>query len=171
MTLGRIRSIPRGPRRLGLAGVALAAVALAPGAAAYALPLTRAHALPPALSSGFGAPAAPDDDPSDEGPGKLAGSAAGVGRERPGRPAGAAAAVHPEVVAASRPPALRPRTQPIAPPRPRPASSPPPAVNALGTEPNERAADLAAHLLPLGTGFALMGVGLGYLGMRLRKGI
>ncbi|WP_031154554.1 hypothetical protein [Streptomyces xanthophaeus] len=50
-------------------------------------------------------------------------------------------------------------------------TSTPHTVNALGTRPNERAADLAAHILPLGTGFALMGVGLGYLGMRLRKGI
>jgi hypothetical protein len=44
-------------------------------------------------------------------------------------------------------------------------------VAALGTEPNDRAADLAAHLLPLGTGFALMGLGLGYLGARLRRGV
>ncbi|MGW5848196.1 hypothetical protein ACWFQ8_09635 [Streptomyces sp. NPDC055254] len=181
MTLGRIRSIPRGPRRLGLAGVVLAAVALAPGVPAYALPLTLAHArltfahapftlahaLPPTLSAVAAGPAAADDDPSDAGPGRLAGSAYGVGRERPGRPADAA--VNPEAVAAPRPPALRPRTQPVAPPRPE--ATPPPAVSALGTGPNERAADLAAHILPLGTGFALMGVGLGYLGMRLRKGI
>ncbi|MYT19969.1 hypothetical protein GTW69_06640 [Streptomyces sp. SID7760] len=44
-------------------------------------------------------------------------------------------------------------------------------VTAIGTGRNERAADLAAHILPLGTGFALMGLGLGYLGMRLRKGL
>jgi hypothetical protein len=48
---------------------------------------------------------------------------------------------------------------------------PPAPVTALGTGPNERAADLAAHLLPLGTGFALMGIGLGYLGARLRRGL
>ncbi|WP_150208803.1 hypothetical protein [Streptomyces venezuelae] len=47
--------------------------------------------------------------------------------------------------------------------------TPPPAA-ALGTGPNARAADLAAHILPLGTGFALMGVGLGFIGMRLRRG-
>ncbi|MEU6208606.1 hypothetical protein ABZ891_01635 [Streptomyces sp. NPDC047023] len=40
----------------------------------------------------------------------------------------------------------------------------------LGTAPNDRAADLAAHILPLGTGFALMGLGLGYMGVRLRRG-
>ncbi|MGW8779673.1 molybdopterin-dependent oxidoreductase, partial [Streptomyces sp. NPDC055796] len=61
------------------------------------------------------------------------------------------------------PPASRP--SPPGPP------SPPPVVTAIGTGPNERAADLAAHILPLGTGFALMGLGLGYLGMRLRKGL
>ncbi|NXY97188.1 hypothetical protein HYE82_22995, partial [Streptomyces sp. BR123] len=55
------------------------------------------------------------------------------------------------------------------PPRDRPPTADPYPV--LATEPNDRAADLAAHLLPLGTGFALMGLGLGYLGVRLRKGL
>ncbi|MGT2529321.1 hypothetical protein ACU4GG_21020 [Streptomyces nojiriensis] len=111
---------------------------------------------------------APADEPFEE----LAGSAAGAGRERPGRPPGEPA--DPELTVASRPLPARPRTEPTHPaPPPPPAAVPTPpapaAVRALGTEPNERAADLAAHILPLGTGFALMGLGLGYLGVRLRR--
>ncbi|MER5929819.1 hypothetical protein [Streptomyces sp. NPDC002054] len=74
-------------------------------------------------------------------------------------------------------PQHQPQLQPQSPSRPpspaadRPETgSPPPSASALGTEPNARAADLAAHILPLGTGFALMGVGLGFIGMRLRRG-
>ncbi|MFF4390543.1 hypothetical protein ACFY0G_27735 [Streptomyces sp. NPDC001552] len=169
-----------------LACAALAAAALAPTASAYAGPfLTPARQVnTPA------APAAPDD-PYEE----LAGSVAGVGRERPGRPVGEPA--NPELTVASRPllPVRPPRTEhtehtrptrPARPTRPSPPSpplsppptaavaapSPPPSVvTTLGTAPNDRAADLAAHILPLGTGFALMGLGLGYLGLRLRRGI
>lgn len=78
---------------------------------------------------------------------------------------------------AARPLPVRPQarpTPPAPPPTPPPpavAPSPPGQVTALGTEPNDRAADLAAHILPLGTGFALMGLGLGYLGVRLRRSI
>ncbi|MFJ3922532.1 hypothetical protein [Streptomyces sp. NPDC090022] len=73
-----------------------------------------------------------------------------------------------------RPVPERPRPVPVLPPpeiatpsRP-PAPSPPPA--ALGTPINDRAADLAAHILPLGAGIALMGLGLGFLAVRLRRG-
>ncbi|MCM9080704.1 MULTISPECIES: hypothetical protein [Streptomyces] len=147
-----------------LACAALAAAAVVPSASAYAGPF---HSPPRHVA----APASPDD-PYEE----LAGSLAGVGREHPGRPAGEPA--DPElVVAASRPLPARPRTEPAPRPTPRPttvvaAPSPPPTVvRALGTGPNDRAADLAAHILPLGTGFALMGLGLGYLGLRLRRGM
>ncbi|MCX4800339.1 hypothetical protein OG594_01385 [Streptomyces sp. NBC_01214] len=172
-----------------LACAVLAAATLAPTASAYAGPF-----LTPARQAT--APAAPDD-PYEE----LAGSVAGVGRDRPGRPVGEPA--NPELTVASRPllpvrpphtghtePTERTRTTPPPPSPPLPpptaavatpsppetaavaAPSPPPAVvTALDTAPNDRAADLAAHILPLGTGFALMGLGLGYLGMRLRRGI
>ncbi|MFB6616893.1 hypothetical protein ACIGFK_08640 [Streptomyces sp. NPDC085524] len=141
-----------------LACAALAAAALAPTAPAYAWPLSPAPRTAPATG-----PA--DDDPLEE----LAGSAAGAGRERPGRPVGEPA--DPELTVASRPLPVRPRTEPQPPPKPPPpaAATPPAPARALGTEPNERAADLAAHILPLGTGFALMGLGLGYLGVRLRR--
>ncbi|MCB5179862.1 hypothetical protein [Streptomyces antimicrobicus] len=137
-----------------LAGATLAVVALTPVA-----PVRAAHDVP--------------------GEGDLAGSAAGAGRERPGRPVGAPADPGARVI--SRPvPVRQPEpTTPSSPPA-RASTSPPPSVIAapspsvpvvaLGTEPNERAADLAAHMLPLGTGFALMGIGLGYLGVRLRRG-
>ncbi|MFF8260942.1 hypothetical protein [Streptomyces virginiae] len=204
-----------------LACAALAAAALAPAASAYAGPLSpsQPHRTPAeraapqaaqaaraacaaraalatrsALAARAAHTAAFERDEGDDPHEELAGSAAGVGRERPGRPAGEPA--NPELLIASRPLPVRPRTEPTPPPSPPsppapPAQPPPPrppmppqaqgrptaaaptvrdTVTVLGTEPNDRAADLAAHILPLGTGFALMGLGLGYLGVRLRRG-
>ncbi|WP_371593115.1 hypothetical protein [Streptomyces virginiae] len=157
-----------------LACAALAAASLAPTASAYAGPFLAPsrHVAAPA------SPASPASSvPPDVSYEELAGSLAGVGREHPGRPVGEPA--NPELVVASRPRApVRPHTEPS----PRPTISrgtdditaplpPPSVVTALGTGTNDRAADLAAHILPLGTGFALMGLGLGYLGVRLRRGI
>ncbi|MBT2478812.1 hypothetical protein [Streptomyces sp. ISL-94] len=151
----------RPPRWLACA--ALAAAALVPAGSACAVPLGAAPGAAPRAAAVPRAVVA--DDPGAE----LAGSPAGVGRERPGRPVGEPA--NPEMLVASRPlPVRPPHTEPPAPP-PLVAPSPPQAVTVVGTEPNERAADLAAHILPLGTGCALMGVGLGYLGMRLRRGL
>ncbi|MFG2876057.1 hypothetical protein ACGFYU_13795 [Streptomyces sp. NPDC048337] len=151
------------PRALACA--ALAAAALVPAAAACAVPLAPAPgAAPPAAAAPR---AVVRDDPDPDLDLDLAGSAAGAGRARPGRPVGEPA--NPEMLVASRPLAVRPHTEPPAPPRAMP--TPPEVISAYGTEPNERAADLAAHMLPLGTGFALMGLGLGYLGMRLRRGL
>ncbi|MFD7784501.1 hypothetical protein ACFV4Q_15605 [Streptomyces nojiriensis] len=170
-----------------LACAALAAAALAPTASASAGPFlaqarqVAAPAAPasPALPASPASPASPDD-PYEE----LAGSVAGVGRERPGRPVGEPA--NPELTVASRPlPVRPPRAEPTPPAPPTPPPAPPPrptgavaapsppsaVVTDLGAAPNDRAADLAAHILPLGTGFALMGLGLGYLGVRLRRGI
>ncbi|MFE2853799.1 hypothetical protein ACFXJO_22050, partial [Streptomyces lavendulae] len=129
---------------------------------------------------------------------ELAGSAAGVGREHPGRPAAEppaaefAAAPHAAHPARPRPQRPEPAASPYLPPgaTPDPARNPsrtsprtpprtsshspgpghPSASAAIGTEANGRAADLAAHMLPLGTGLALMGLGLGYMGVRLRQG-
>ncbi|MBT1182515.1 hypothetical protein HET69_00435 [Streptomyces sp. CJ_13] len=143
---------------------------------------------------GAGAPddAGPVGDVPQEAYEELAGSVAGAGRERPGWPV--AEPANPETVLASRPLRLRPRQEPAEPPplppppptapsRPSapparpvrpvvPSPSPEPSRPAFaqGTEPNGRAADLAAHILPLGTGLALMGLGLGFMGMRLRRG-
>ncbi|MFB7052815.1 hypothetical protein ACFCXT_06685 [Streptomyces vinaceus] len=201
-----------------LAGAAVAAAALSPAAPAASAAAAAAASAASALSAPHPArapAAAPKADETDPGADpdpvadvpheayeELAGSVAGVGRERPGRPASEPA--NPETVLAARPllpvrPHHRPAPEevPARPDRPghpnrpdrpgdhpdrpadpaspppvgQPPPSPPPVVTAIGTGPNERAADLAAHILPLGTGFALMGLGLGYLGMRLRKGL
>ncbi|MGW7437804.1 hypothetical protein [Streptomyces sp. NPDC054849] len=146
----------RPPRWLACA--ALVAAVLAPAASAYAGPLAPARHSP-ARPAG--------DDPYEE----LAGSVPGVGRERPGRPA--AERANPELAVASRPLPVHPRARRTAPPTtaPTPPAPPTAVIRAIGTEPNDRAADLAAHILPLGTGFALMGLGLGYMGMRLRRSI
>ncbi|MFJ6797592.1 hypothetical protein [Streptomyces sp. NPDC091268] len=145
-------------------------------ACAALLAATLSPCAPAALAATASlAPATPADsgdvdDGTQEAYEELAGSAAGVGRERPGRPA--AEPPNPEAVLAARPVPVRPPAvaRPPALPKPSKAPSPPDSVTALGSEPNERAADLAAHILPLGTGFALMGLGLGFMGMRLRKG-
>lgn len=177
---------PRLPR--WTAGAVLAAAALLAAAPAGA---TSARAPGTAARAGVVAVA----DVPEEAYEELAGSAAGVGREHPGRPVGeppAADAASPRPVRHARPPE-RPHQDPAGPHRdpagphrdsvsphressaphrasPSPAPGHSPGVNALGTEPNERAADLAAHMLPLGTGLALMGLGLGFMGMRLRQG-
>lgn len=143
-----------------LACAALAAAALSQSAPAIAGP----PAVAPSIASSVD-PAPVADVPNGVFE-ELAGSAAGAGRERPGRPVTEPA--NPETVLASRPIPRRPRTEPALPVPADPSA--PSVVGALGTEPNERAADLAAHLLPLGTGFALMGLGFGFMGMRLRRG-
>lgn len=100
-----------------LACAALAAAALAPTAPALAFTLAPAWHLGPAAPRAS-APA-PDDTPQE-----LAGSAAGVGRDRPGRPVGEPA--NPELVAAparcrsGRAPSRRNRRGPS---RPRPRRS------------------------------------------------
>ncbi|MFE2309045.1 hypothetical protein [Streptomyces sp. NPDC059411] len=168
------------------AGAALASAALlitapanaGPSASTSAL-LAAPNATPAATPSGSTAPsgtatpsasavavaaAATPDGAFEE----LAGSAAGAGRERPGLPVTEPA--NPETVLAARPVPARPRTEPVRQAPTTPSASAPAPVSALGSEPNERAADLAAHILPLGTGFALMGLGFGFMGMRLRRG-
>ncbi|MET9465577.1 hypothetical protein ABZY44_12340 [Streptomyces sp. NPDC006544] len=152
------------------AGAAMATAALLGTAPANAG--TSSPAYPPPAT---GLRADPTDR-ADQVFEQLAGSAAGVGRERPGRPA--TETPNAEAVAAARPYPVRPRVEPALPPPPAtratpatPATPTPPApVSALGTAPNERAADLAAHILPLGTGLALMGLGFGFMAMRLRRG-
>ncbi|MFD4240081.1 hypothetical protein ACFWP3_00430 [Streptomyces sp. NPDC058525] len=164
----------RPPRLLACAALAAAALAsLAPAHALALAPAPGTAARAPAPRAWEPHPGAPDAAPERPRDG-LAGSAAGAGRPRPGRPVTEPA--NPEMLVASRPllPA-RPRPErperPDPPEPPRVAPTPTAVVGAIGTGTNDRAADLAAHILPLGTGFALMGVGLGYLGMRLRKGL
>ncbi|MCX4779691.1 hypothetical protein [Streptomyces sp. NBC_01264] len=141
------------------AGAALATAALLITAPAQAAASASVH--------GFPAVAAAGDVSQDRVFEDLAGSSAGAGRERPGRPVGEPA--NPETVLAARPVPAHPRTEPVPAIPAEPTATP--LVGALGTQPNERAADLAAHILPLGTGFTLMGLGLGFMGMRLRRGM
>ncbi|MFH7597683.1 hypothetical protein WDV06_21635 [Streptomyces racemochromogenes] len=170
----------RVPHRTAGAALAAALLTTAPvGTAPDRTPAAavRAHHAPSAAARAPQplAPAA-DEEVPEEAYEELAGSAGGVGREHPGRPADAPA--DPGLTSASRPlhpvrPPPRPEREhpanqrPASPPSPSPSGTAPPS--ALGTEPNERIADLAAHLLPLGTGLALMGMGLGYMGVRLRR--
>ncbi|MFI0978081.1 hypothetical protein ACH4SP_13925 [Streptomyces sp. NPDC021093] len=96
---------------------------------------------------------------------RLAGRRAGVGRVRPGR--------------APEPEAVRPVTAyvPVAPPAPRPQDATPRTPEtARGTHPPRSLRQASARpytpgvrALPLGTGIALVGLGLGFLGMRLRR--
>ncbi|MFI5984660.1 hypothetical protein ACIBEA_27765 [Streptomyces sp. NPDC051555] len=147
---------------------ASAALAAPPAPAVRPVPLTvRAAPLP-----GYAVPVPVRyvlpgyDGPEDD---ELAGSVAGAGREHPGRPA--AEPANPETVLASRPLLpVRPRpAERVAPAQAEPSRPPGPQAQAMGGGPGGRAADLAAHILPLGTGFALMGLGLGYMGVRLRQ--
>ncbi|MFD8986870.1 hypothetical protein ACFVZ4_02235 [Streptomyces goshikiensis] len=191
---------PRAPHWLASAVLAAAvlapvtACAVAPGAPGR-IALSPASPFGAAAFAPVPGAGAPDDGgPVGDVPRgayeELAGSVAGAGRERPGWPV--AEPANPETVLASRPLRLRPRQEPAEPPPPLPPTAPsrpsaPPArpvrpvvpspspepsrpAFAQGTEPNGRAADLAAHILPLGTGLALMGLGLGFMGMRLRRG-
>ncbi|GHH38752.1 hypothetical protein HNQ79_003849 [Streptomyces candidus] len=106
-------------------------------------------------------------DPSSE---QLAGRLAGVGRTRPGR-APDPEEVHPFRVSVPQAPPVRrlPKTRPSAPVTPhttRPTrrshpSDEPQAVPPLRT--------FDIRPLPLGTGIALVGLGLGFLALRLRR--
>lgn len=99
------------------------------------------------------------------GTGSLAGNRAGEGRLRPGRE---------EPVAVPDPAVWRPLPPPPRevrrPERPRTAPVEPGTADA----PRERAAEGPAfpglRVLPLGGGMVLIGLGLGFLGLRLRRG-
>ncbi|MFD0412951.1 hypothetical protein [Streptomyces sp. NPDC127108] len=99
------------------------------------------------------------------GTGSLAGSRAGEGRLRPGRA---------DPVAVPDPVVWRPLPPPPREVR-RPERSRVPAVEpGTADAPRERAAEGPAfpglRVLPLGGGMVLIGLGLGFLGLRLRRG-
>ena len=83
-------------------------------------------------------------------PGPNAGSGAGVGRAHPGR--GVAPVVEVPVA-----PAVVPAVVQV------PEAAPGPA--------QPRRGGVVLEVLPLGAGFTLMGVGLGFIGLRLRRGL
>ncbi|MFH8794066.1 hypothetical protein [Streptomyces sp. NPDC017941] len=137
------------------------------GTAAYAGPPAAPVASPtpsPSPSASVSAPA------PYYGTGSLAGNRAGEGRQRPGRG-------EPEYVpdpAVWRPLPLPPR-EVRRPERTRPTPPVPvPSVPGTADEPRERAAEgppfPGLRVLPLGAGMVLIGLGLGFLGLRLRRG-
>ncbi|MFD9904468.1 hypothetical protein [Streptomyces sp. NPDC059063] len=92
----------------------------------------------------------------------LAGSRAGEGRPRPGRA---------EPLAVPDPRAWRPLPPP--PPPERPEHTPPPAADAAEPVRGQTATGPpipGLRVLPLGVGLALTGLGIGFLGLRLRRG-
>ncbi|WP_405726076.1 hypothetical protein OG607_22090 [Streptomyces sp. NBC_01537] len=84
------------------------------------------------------------------GPGPNAGSVAGVGRAHPGR------SVSP-VLEVPVVPGVAPAVVQV------PEDDPGPA--------QPRRGGVVLEVLPLGAGFTLMGVGLGFIGLRLRRGL
>ncbi|MER7346138.1 hypothetical protein ABT390_12175 [Streptomyces aurantiacus] len=130
------------------------------------------------LPVGFGTPtayAAPAPAPDASAPapyygtGSLAGNRAGEGRQRPGRVH--QGAVRDPAVWRQLPPPPREVRRPEQ-SRPTPVLPPPPPTAA--DAPRERAAEGPAfpglRVLPLGAGMVLIGLGLGFLGLRLRRG-
>ncbi|MFC6984528.1 hypothetical protein [Streptomyces cirratus] len=118
--------------------------------------------------SGRGGPWASPPTPRRWWPPGL-GSGPRVRRDRPAFPRHGPHGAHRHAGHGCEPGSVR-RGLPGASPAPDGAASPGAGVSALGTGSNDRAADLAAHMLPLGTGLALMGLGLGFIGVRLRRG-
>ncbi|MFJ6696588.1 hypothetical protein ACIQM4_10995 [Streptomyces sp. NPDC091272] len=115
----------------------------------------------------------------DRADGPLAGRRAGLGQVRPGR------ATEPEIVrpvignVPEAPPAPRPRLplpRPVPPSPPSPVTPQPPEPSRGATPPADpweeaarRPAPFTLEVLPLGTGILLVGLGLGFLAMRLRR--
>ncbi|MVO88969.1 hypothetical protein GPA10_30520 [Streptomyces sp. p1417] len=143
------------------------------GALRPALPLVLlAVLLPVGFGTAAASPAPPPSDPAPYyGTGSLAGSSAGEGRRRPGRGEEPESVPAPGVWRPLPPPpreVRRPdKTRPTAP-------VPVPSVPGTADEPRERAAEgppfPGLRVLPLGAGMVLIGLGLGFLGLRLRRG-
>ncbi|MFI9721045.1 hypothetical protein ACIHFE_15555 [Streptomyces sp. NPDC052396] len=98
---------------------------------------------------------------------QLAGTAAGVGRAHPGRAVESAEEENPEEEPGSSPPTT-------ASPAPRPAPHAPAAARLDGAAGERDVRGTPAprpvlRILPLGTGLALTGLGLGFFALRLRR--
>jgi hypothetical protein len=125
----------------------------------------------PLVGASFAYAAAPSPPGEQEATGsdRIAGRQAGVGRVRPGRAPGAEA-VRPAPARVrqappSRPPATRPAAPRPVPEGPVPESPVPARLGQAVAEPGP----LGFRPLPLGSGIALVGLGLGFLAMRLRR--
>ncbi|MGW2836973.1 hypothetical protein ACWCWD_04135 [Streptomyces sp. NPDC001493] len=142
---------------------AAAAVAPAPaGQAGFTLPATTPPVAPPPLTPSLTPPLTPTATPS-QGEQPFAGRPAGEGRVRPGRSlspqelAEAIAALEDE--ATPEPPSAS-----AAPPFPSSEPVPTTRPHALGTH-----ATGGLRHLSLGSGIALVGLGLAFLGARMRR--
>ncbi|MEU6123125.1 hypothetical protein [Streptomyces sp. NPDC047123] len=89
-----------------------------------------------------------------------AGSRAGEGRERPGRT---------DLPGALPPPSTPPPVRPPPKPKPVPVRHRDTAVEPTGPLPADTSLS-NLRVLPLGGGLVLIGLGLGFLGLRLRRG-
>ncbi|MEU9099105.1 hypothetical protein [Streptomyces sp. NPDC048361] len=155
-----------------------------PLAVAVGDPTPSASATPSGTTRPSPSPSPSEASPSRtaDGDQHLAGSRAGVGRIRPGR----VDTQYPAVSDASEDLApVLPQTDPQAPagsPAPQPSQpAPPPTPAATGAPPRTQPrhhqspqagateSDLRYHVLSLGAGLALTGLGLGFLALRLRR--
>ncbi|MEV5509185.1 hypothetical protein [Streptomyces orinoci] len=120
-----------------------------------------------AVLSGTASPSPPPDE------GRLAGTAAGVGRPHPGRamdPSEAAEEDNPEREAPSSPgPSRVPTPPPTRAPAPPAAARLDGAAGDRGTQQQPPPPRRVLRILPLGTGLALTGLGLGFFALRLRR--
>ncbi len=180
--------------RIAVAGPSLALAVLgAAGPSAYAAadqpPRAAASHSRPAPPTGAGLagsragvgrphPGRDADEPELPGAGRFTGREAFPGH-RPHSPPGLADAPRLPVAPAHTPAAVPPPSQAAAPARPTPHGTAPSGgvPGGGGTSTVERAAEPAVRapsgrvlrVLPLGTGLALLGMGIGVIGVRLRR--
>lgn len=121
--------------------------------------------------------------PSPDAGASLAGRPAGEGRERPGRPTGpevsrpgdppSADASAPSGTRSSEPSETRspsaPATESVAPVVPLPDVPLPDAARRPDPQAVGKSSERPVPVLTLGTGITLFGLGLGFLGLRLRR--
>ncbi|MFE3180334.1 hypothetical protein ACFXKR_05440 [Streptomyces violascens] len=163
---------------------ALAAATPSPGLPPTATPSGTAQASPPGEPSRASPRTTASQAVSEDQ--HLAGSRAGEGRIRPGRvdpayhflPYAPDTADPDEVApaqvgAAPQPPKQVPPSEPAAPPSLTPTSTRgavlPPARHHQAPQAVSTDGDLRVHVLSLGAGLALTGLGLGFLALRLRR--
>ncbi|MFC8532768.1 hypothetical protein ACFUJY_02225 [Streptomyces sp. NPDC057249] len=137
------------------------------------LVLTAAAALGAAAAPGASGPASPSPSPSPSSSGSpragemqspLAGWPAGAGRERPGRSAAEVARQDALEDREPRPAPSESAAVPVFTPDPDDFRDPPPGRQALSG-----AAVRRLQQLSLGAGIALVGLGLGFLALRMRR--
>ncbi|PKV86681.1 hypothetical protein [Streptomyces sp. TLI_146] len=116
-------------------------------------PGTPAHAEDPPPPAAPSAPSALDQ--------RFAGTRAGEGRARPGRPPGTL----PYVPDAS----AQPIADPFGSPPPPPPSAQPAVARKVQPSRLSTTSDLRVHVLSMGAGLTLTGLGLGFLALRLRR--